>query len=188
MSCTGKLFTTCMNHRLSSYVDDTILGEEQAGFRKGYSTTDHVFVLHLIIKLYKSVHKCVYCAFIDYRKAFDSINRPLLWQKFLSYNINGKMFNVIRNMYLELNHVYRKIICHLNIFRCNVGVRQGDNLSPLLFALFLNYFLRFISTSYTGLNISDACYPSLADEHIVLLKVFALLYADDTIVLSENVK
>ena len=41
---------------------------------------------------------------------------------------------------------------------------------------------------YTGLNISDTCYPSLVDEHIVLLKVFALLYADDTVVLSENAK
>ena len=49
-------------------------------------------------------------------------------------------------------------------------------------------FLQFISTSYTGLNISDACYPSLADEHIVLLKIVALLYADDTVVLSENEK
>ena len=94
-------------------MDDTILGEEQAGFRKGYSTTDHVFVLHLIIELYKSVHERVYCAFIDYRKAFDSINRPLLWQKLLSHDINGKLLNVIRNMETcmpKLNHVYRKII------------------------------------------------------------------------------
>ena len=59
LRCTGKLFTTCLNHRLSSYADDTIIGEEQAGFRKGYSTADHVFVLHLIIELYKSVYKRV---------------------------------------------------------------------------------------------------------------------------------
>ena len=38
------------------------------------------------------------------------------------------------------------------------------------------------------MNISDTCYPLLADEHIVLLKVFALLYADDTVVLLENEK
>ena len=50
------------------------------------------------------------------------------------------------------------------------------------------FFLQFISRSYTGLNISDTSYPSLADGHIVLLIVFALLYADDTVVLSENEK
>ena len=77
----GKLFTTCLNCRLSCYVEDHILGQEQAGFREGYSTIDHIFVLQLIVELYQSVHKRVYCAFVDYRKAFDSINRSLLWQK-----------------------------------------------------------------------------------------------------------
>ena len=81
LSCTGKLLTACLNCRLSCYVEDHILGQEQAGFREGYSTIDHIFVLQLIIELYKSVHKRVYCASIDYGKAFDSINRPLLWQK-----------------------------------------------------------------------------------------------------------
>ena len=72
------------------------MGQEQASFREGYNTIDHIFVLQFIIELYQSVHKRVYCDFIDYRKAFDSINRPLLRQKFLSYNINGKLFNVVK--------------------------------------------------------------------------------------------
>ena len=90
LSCTSKLFTACLNRRLSRYVDDNILGKEQAGFRKGYSTTDHVFVLKHIIELYQSIHKRVYCAFIDYSKAFDTVDRALLWQKLLSLNIDGK--------------------------------------------------------------------------------------------------
>ena len=60
-----------------------ILGKEQAGFRKGYSTIDHVFVLHPVIDLYQSVRKRVFCAFIDYQKTFDSVDRSLLWQKLL---------------------------------------------------------------------------------------------------------
>ena len=39
LSCTGKLFIACLNKRISYYASDTILGEEQAGFRKGYRTT-----------------------------------------------------------------------------------------------------------------------------------------------------
>ena len=53
LSCTSKPFTACLNRRLSRYVDDNILGKEQAGF--SYSTTDHVFVLsthHWIIPVY----------------------------------------------------------------------------------------------------------------------------------------
>ena len=53
LSCTCKLFTACLNSRLSLYVNDDILGREQAGFREGYSTIDHAFVLHLVIELYQ---------------------------------------------------------------------------------------------------------------------------------------
>ena len=49
LSCTCKLFTACINKRLSDYVQQDILGEEQAGFRQGNSTIDHIYVLQTII-------------------------------------------------------------------------------------------------------------------------------------------
>ena len=79
LSCTSKLFTACLNSRLSLYVNDDILGRAQAGFREGYSSIDHAFVLHLVVELYQSVRKRVFCVSIDYRKAFDSVDRLLLW-------------------------------------------------------------------------------------------------------------
>ena len=123
LSCTCKLFTACINTRLSNYVDDDILGKEQAGFRKGYSTIDHVFVLHLVIDLYQSVRKRVFCAFIDYQKAFDSVNRSLLWQKIVSYNINGKLLTVIRQMYNRAKSCIKKDNMISEYFLCNIGVR-----------------------------------------------------------------
>ena len=74
LSCTCKLFTACLYSRLSLYVNDDILGREQAGFREGYSTIDHAFVIHLVIELYESVRKRVFCVPIDNGKAFDSID------------------------------------------------------------------------------------------------------------------
>ena len=56
---------------------------------------------------------------------------------------------------------------------CNMGVHQGDNLSPVLFALFINNFTKYVSTAYGGLNIAQSCYPSLMNsKDIVLLKLF----------------
>ena len=126
------------------YVNDDILGREQAGFRERYSTIDHAFVLHLVIELYQSVRKRVFCAFIDYRKAFDSIDISLLWQKLLSYNIHRKVYNIIREIYSKANSCIRNRKDNMisDYFMCNtcIGVRQGDNLCPLLFALFINDF------------------------------------------------
>ena len=188
MGLYSKLFNACLNTMLSKYVDEDILSKEQAGFRKGYSTIDHVFVLHLVIDLYQSVRKRVFCAFIDYQKAFDSVDRSLLWQKLLSYNINGKLLTVIRQMYNRAKSCIKKDNMISEYFLCNIGVRQGDTLSPLLFALFINDFNQYISTAYRGLNIVQSCYSSLNDEDIVLLKLFVLLYANNTIILAENEK
>ena len=81
ISCT--LFTACLNSILFLYVNDDILGREQAGFREGYSPSDHAFVLHLVTELYQSVRKRVFNVFIDYRKAFDYVDISLIWQKLI---------------------------------------------------------------------------------------------------------
>ena len=82
-----------------------IIGEEQAGFRSGYSTQDHIFTLHAIIEIYlnhinqkTSAEKKLYCAFIDYQKAFDLVDRSCLWQKLLACDIKGKIMKLIFNL------------------------------------------------------------------------------------------
>ena len=74
------------------------MGEEQAGFRSVYSTGDHFFAMDIYF-LYLSNNKKLYCAFVDYRKAFDSINRVYIWQKLLANNIGGKFLQVIYSLY-----------------------------------------------------------------------------------------
>ena len=77
LSCIGKLFTAAINFRLTNYLEQTgTIGDEQAGFRAGYSTTDHIFTLHAILDLYLQKKSKVYCAFIDYKKAFDFRHLP----------------------------------------------------------------------------------------------------------------
>ena len=54
LSCLGKLFSNLINHRLTLFVDNNIIGPEQAGFRAGFSTTDHMFAIKTLIDLYNS--------------------------------------------------------------------------------------------------------------------------------------
>ena len=108
LSCFGKLFTATLNNRLNNYLESmNLLCEEQAGFRKKYGTTDHIFNLKCIIDLYLFRGKKLFCAFIDYKKAFDSVNRSFLWQKLLTHHVDGKMFKIIHSLYANAKSCVR---------------------------------------------------------------------------------
>ena len=81
------------------------------------------------------------------------IDRSFLWRKVLSYNINGKVFNIIRvEIYSKAKSCIRKENMISDYCMCNIGVRQGDNLYPVHFAPFINDFTEYVSTAYGGLN------------------------------------
>ena len=73
---------------------------------------------------------------------------------------------------------------HSDLFPCNVGVRQGENLSPFLFAVYLNDVEEFMFINNVQ-GLSELC-ENLENEFNVYLRLFVLLYADDTILLSEK--
>ena len=97
MNCICKIFTSLISIRITKYCDSVeLLVKEQAGFRKNYSTCDHIFALHVLIAIYtKVLKKKLYCCFVDYKKAFDSVPMIHLWYKLLSNGINGNILNVI---------------------------------------------------------------------------------------------
>lgn len=70
-------------------------------------------------------------------------------------------------------------------FPSNIGVRQGENLSPLLFSLYLNDLHDFfVSQNQTN---AICCNTHTSDESILLfVKLFILLYADDTVIIAES--
>ena len=184
LSCVGKLFTVVLNSRLSSFLENNnLLGLEQAGFRTGYSTLDHIFTLHCIIDLYTSKKKKLYCAFVDYKKAFDTVDRYSLWQKLINIGIHGNLFTVIQNMYKNAKSCVQGTDGFSEFFACNIGVRQGENLSPLLFSIFLNDLEQFLSKNSEGIQF-DFNVNNLE----CFIKIYTLLYADDTILISESPK
>ena len=140
-----------------------------------------LLLLLLLIDLYLNKKK-IYCALIDYKRAFDCVDRTLLWQRILESNVNGKLFRVIYNVYDAAKSCIKvrnnlSEVCH-----CNIGVRQGENLSPVLFAMLINEFKNNLSTKHNGVHINQL-YNTDIDHQ---LKLFTLLYADDTIILAET--
>jgi hypothetical protein len=123
----------------------------------------------------------LHCVFVDYRKAFDSVRRVYLWQKLLKCTIDGKMFKIIKSMYNNAKSCVRQGNSCSNFFQSNVGVPQRENLYPVLFAIFLNDLVEFMSHAYNGLvDMSTAARLLDTDEVAVYFRLYLLLYADDT--------
>lgn len=113
--------------------------------------------------------------FIDLQKAFDSISHPCLLLKLLKNNMNGHVYQIIQSM-------YSKIVLQVNVgtglteeFTSNVGVRQGDNLSPTLFNLFINDIPELFNKDCEPVTLND-------------YTLSCLLYADDLVLISESTK
>ena len=75
-----------------------------------------------------------------------------------------------------------------DLFECNIGVRRGEHLSPLLFALYLNDLQEFLSKAYEGSNVVIKMIEvnNQTEDAVLYIKLFAILYADDTIILAES--
>ena len=151
------------------------MSEFQIGFMKGYRTTDHIFVSRFLIDNYvKRCKKDIFAAFIDFSKAFDRIWRDALVLKLLQSGVRGRMIRIIENMYRTTEYGVK---CQGGItpfFSSFFGVRQGCNLSPTLFNIFIND-IRNIFTGIKGFRVREK-------------EVNFLLYADDLIVICKSGK
>jgi hypothetical protein len=127
--------------------------DEQNGFRPNRSCLDHVFSLTTIIKTSLSNKKDVFVAFIDFRKAFDFVNKDLLLTKLVQENVTGSIYFAVKSM-LERNQSCIKINgLFSEYFSIDNGVRQGDSISPTLFALFINDLIKEINLYNLGIEL-----------------------------------
>ena len=173
-SCVSKVYSGVLNNRINTYTDLIgIIAEEQNGFRKGRSCEDHVFTLSTIIKNRLNLSKNTFACFIDMQKAFDWVDRNLLFYRLLLYNITGKIYQAIKVMYHNTQSCIQLNKSFTNWFQVLNGVKQGDNLSPALFGLFINDLVRELNCTGHGIKVGT-------------YKINALLYADDIVIIAES--
>ena len=171
-----KIYCNVLNSRLSKWVEENDkLVDEQNGFRKKRSTTDHILSLCNIIETRKKMKKSTFCAFIDFKKAYDSINRNILWQRLRDSGIGGRMLIAIKALYNSVSSCVRVNYFTTDWFDVKVGLRQGCILSPILFNLYINDLALYLKSLNTGINVGQE-------------KVCILLYADDIVLLADSAK
>eukprot|EP00745_Piridium_sociabile_P034171 TRINITY_DN58732_c0_g1_i3.p1 TRINITY_DN58732_c0_g1~~TRINITY_DN58732_c0_g1_i3.p1 ORF type:complete len:233 (+),score=10.78 TRINITY_DN58732_c0_g1_i3:3-701(+) len=110
LSSISKVFTSILNSRLYNWAErEKKICVEQAGFRKSYSTIDHIF--SLLTMIHKSMNKKrkgkLYVAFVDYLKAFDTVNRESLWNVLEKVKTSTKMLKMLQGMYTSVQSCIR---------------------------------------------------------------------------------
>ena len=110
------------------------LTHEQAGFRRNYSTIDHLLTVKVLIEKANEYHLPLYVALVDYEKAFDSVETWAIREALWNSRVDSRYMDLIDHIYEEMQTSFQLQIQTqpIKIYR---GVRQGDALSPKLFIL-----------------------------------------------------
>ena len=159
----GKLLEKCIHSQTLAYLDaNNILIDKQGGFRPNKSTISTVFELNNIILNNNELNQTTLACFVDFSKAFDTINHLTFLQKIKHLGFDANVCEWFKN-YLENRSqtvlVNNRLSDPMSI---TTGVPQGSIIGPLAFLLYIN-------------DISDVF------EHCQVL-----LYADDTVLLNSN--
>ena len=102
----------------------------------------------------KYLHKHVYVAFIDFIKAFDPVNRSLLYKVLRKNNISGCLYKTITSIYASVKGAVKTYSGPSNSFDYPLELRQGCSLSPIQFALFINELQGFyLSNIVRGIQL-----------------------------------
>ena len=121
---TYKLYCSILNERLSKWINrNNVLVDEQNGFRKTRCTIDHVSSLTNLIETRQKLKLSTFAAFIDFKKAYDSINRTLLWKRLTQIGIRGKMFKAVQSLYQSVSSCVRISGLTTDWFDVTVGLQ-----------------------------------------------------------------
>ena len=146
---------------------------EQADFRAGFSMIDHLHIVNQIQEKACDYNIPLCFAFVDYDKAFNSIKFEPIFHALKNHGVDKDYLNIIKHLYHEATSVI-----HLHTdrkkFRLQRGVRQGDNISPRLFATFLQ------DTIIGKINWKDRCIK-INGEYLP-----HLIFADDIVLIAKS--
>lgn len=173
----AKLFASLINARLSHWAESNGLrAQGQAGFREDQRCADHLLVLRTLIEQQRASQRPLYTCFVDFRKAYDSVPRDLLWQKLETLGVQGWFLASIKALYGSVPMAVNTPEGLTATFEAVMGVKQGCPLSPTLFGLYLDDFEQALEANHIGLDL-----PVLPVQ-----RVPALLYADDLALVSTS--
>uniref|UniRef100_A0A914VNL8 Reverse transcriptase domain-containing protein n=1 Tax=Plectus sambesii TaxID=2011161 RepID=A0A914VNL8_9BILA len=172
LSALYKTFTKIILNRLTRELDEQ-QPREQAGFRAGYGTMDHIHVINQLLERCREYKTPLVLTFVDYEKAFDSIEINAVLQAIHCQGIEDDYVALIQELNsscsTDITLFHRPL--HIPVAR---GVKQGDTISPKVFNAGLEEIFRKLNWS-SGININGELLNHLR-------------FADDIVIVGETIE
>ena len=169
----GKLFETLVNIRLV-FLKDALCQHDtfNGGFKKGSITSDNIFVLLGCSQKAQAMDEPEYVWFVDFKRAFDTVNRRMMFFKLMKRGIEGKCVHLLQNVYIKakMKVCVNNVLSHL--ITDETGVNQGGPNSPDMFVDFLSDLRKYLD---------EQC-GIVVDECVLL----HLPWADDLIIVPNS--
>lgn len=160
-----------LNCRLLNWAErNNKISDFQAGFRKGYSTVEQIFILTTMVQIQLDKNTKMYAFFVDFKTAFDHVQRHLLFYKLAQKGVSTKFLNAIKALYNTTTAIVWNGEEISDEFHTNFGIKQGCNLSPLLFTLFIDDLVEVLPG---GVQIGES-------------KIKLLKFADDIVMFAKT--
>ncbi|WKX94327.1 hypothetical protein Q1695_011520 [Nippostrongylus brasiliensis] len=165
-----KVFTRCILTRIRGTLEEA-QPVEQAGFRKGYSTLDHIPTCCRLIEVAQEYHEPLVLTFVDYKKAFDSVEPAKVWEALEEQGVETRYTKILQECYTGCHTVFRPF-CRDVAVAVERGVRQGDPIFPCLFSARLESTIRRCDWEPFGVEVNGVRlnHMRFADDIVLVTK------------------
>ncbi|KAL1447452.1 hypothetical protein WDU94_015565 [Cyamophila willieti] len=193
LSVPAKAFARLLYNRLYPHID-VMLKDTQCGFRAGRSTVDMVFTTRQIVEKALEQNTSLAIAFIDVSKAFDSVDRDLLFEVLKAANCPPRTLEILKSLHQNTLAVVQIEDQKTDPFEVTTGVKQGCNLAPMLFALYIQAIINnILANNINGVTIryrSDTDMFNMrgfsTQSKVKTTDIMELMFADDCAVVAKT--
>ena len=196
LSVAGKILAKILLKRLIKHVSEELMPETQCGFRQNRSTSDMIFVARQTLEKSREQYRDLHMCFVDLSKAFDTVDRPMLWEVLRRSGCPQRFVHLIRSLHDGMEARVRVGNLESNPFGVSRGVKQGCTLAPVLFNLYISCITRLLAARVgpgCGININYRMDRSLFDLQKLKARTkisnswfLELQYADDCALVSHS--